>query len=100
MAPLMRMVEGRPGAIGLAGGASRPLRPGARISEPGTAISGRSSQSPFHNSAVGRASSRSTGSLPPPSHKISLLYCTAPGGTCVRAICRGRHRVENRVGEV
>ena len=25
MAPLMRLVEGRPGAIGLAGGASRPL---------------------------------------------------------------------------
>ena len=26
-------------------------------------------------------------------------YCVAPGDTCVSAMCRGRHRVENRVGD-
>ena len=25
------------------------------------------------------------------------IYCLAPGDTCVYAMCRGRHRVENRV---
>ena len=29
-----------------------------------------------------------------------LIDCVAPGDTCVLALCRGRHRVQNRVGEV
>ena len=45
-------------------------------------------------------------SCPPRISPLSLFYplrfvlCVAPGGTCVSAMCRGRHRVENRVGEV
>ena len=27
-------------------------------------------------------------------------YCVARGDTCVSAMCRGRHRIEKRVGEV
>ena len=36
----------------------------------------------------------------PAKFKQLHAFCVAPGDTFVEAMCRGRHRVENRVGEV